>query len=170
MVASTLIWTILIVLCKQQRVILNKAFVSLVAYRCSENAEWSPPEVISHITFIHSFQLNERKGYQRLFVSRASAHLKAGPQHRELRVPLFSNSASFVHSYVQTRLKSQYNGKWPFSLFYVLKPLITPIRAINLSGGSSTSVSIFRFLLELIPRARAASILRIFWKSSSVRS
>ena len=40
-------------------------------------------------------------------------------------------SCAHVYSYVQTRLKGQYNGKWPFSLVYVLKPLITPIRAIN---------------------------------------
>ena len=40
-----------------------------------------------------------------------------------------TDRASFVYSYVQTRLKGQYNGKWPFSLVYVLKPLITPIRA-----------------------------------------
>ena len=32
---------------------------------------------------------------------------------------------------IQTRLKGQYNGKWPFSLVYMLKPLITPIRAIG---------------------------------------
>mgnify|MGYP006973386230 CR=1 FL=1 len=41
-----------------------------------------------------------------------------------------TDRASFVYSYVQTRLKGQYNGKWPFSLVFVLKPLITPIRAI----------------------------------------
>ena len=41
-----------------------------------------------------------------------------------------TGKASFVYSYVQTRLKGQYNGKWPFSLVYVLKPLITLIRAI----------------------------------------
>ena len=41
-----------------------------------------------------------------------------------------TGKASFVYSYVQTRLKGQYNGKWPFSLVSVLKPLITPIRAI----------------------------------------
>ena len=38
--------------------------------------------------------------------------------------------ASFVYSYVQRRLMGQYNGKLPFSLVYVLKPLITAIRAI----------------------------------------
>ena len=38
--------------------------------------------------------------------------------------------ASFVYSYVQTRLMGQYNGKWPISVVYVLKPLITAIRAI----------------------------------------
>ena len=42
-----------------------------------------------------------------------------------------TDRASFVYNYVQTRPKSQYNGKWPFSLVYVLKRLITPIRAIT---------------------------------------
>ena len=41
-----------------------------------------------------------------------------------------TGKASFVYSYVQTRLMGQYNGKWPISLVYVLKPLITAIRAI----------------------------------------
>ena len=40
-----------------------------------------------------------------------------------------TSKASFVYSYVQTRLKGQYNGKWPFGLVYVLKPLINAIRA-----------------------------------------
>ena len=31
-----------------------------------------------------------------------------------------TGKASFVYSYVQMRLKGQYNGKWPFSLVYVL--------------------------------------------------
>ena len=47
--------------------------------------------------------------------------------------------ASFVHSYVQTRLSGQCNGKWPFSLVYVLKPLITAIRAIPRGGFNVTS-------------------------------
>jgi len=42
-----------------------------------------------------------------------------------------TGKASFVYSYVQTRLRGQYNGKWPFSLLYMLKPLITAIRAIR---------------------------------------
>ena len=41
-----------------------------------------------------------------------------------------TDRASFVYSYVQTRLYGQYNGKWPFSLVYVLKPLKTAITAI----------------------------------------
>ena len=42
-----------------------------------------------------------------------------------------TGKASFVYSYLQTRLRRHYNGKWPFSLVYVLKPLITAIRAIT---------------------------------------
>ena len=63
-----------------------------------------------------------------------------------------TDRASFVYSYVQTRLKGQYNGKWPFSLVYVLKPLIIAIRAIPFTSsqrrGSKLSnfVSLFVFL------------------------
>ena len=46
-----------------------------------------------------------------------------------------TSKVSFVCSYVQARLKGQYHGKWPFSLVYVLKPLITAIRAISSSNG-----------------------------------
>ena len=42
-----------------------------------------------------------------------------------------TGKASFVYSYMQMRLMGQYNGKWPFSLIYALKPLITVIRAIS---------------------------------------
>ena len=42
-----------------------------------------------------------------------------------------TGKAFFVYSYVKTRLMGQYNGKWPLSLVYVLKPLITAIRAIG---------------------------------------
>ena len=44
-----------------------------------------------------------------------------------------TGKASLVYSNVQTRPKGQYNGKWPFSLVHVLKPLITPLRAIDSS-------------------------------------
>ena len=220
-----LVWTILIVLSNQQRVIMKKAFLSLAAYHCSENAEWSPPPVISDINFIHSFQLNEREGYQRLFLSKASAQSKARPQHRELRALLFPNSECVLLRPVELwtmkscemgptvyrpyprRLESlslcryYYKGSTfdlaifkktlsvgpaglgsnprPPALWWSAPPPPTPppprkilneMQWINLSGGSSTSVSIFRFLLDLILRARAASILRIVWKSSSVRS
>ena len=36
-----------------------------------------------------------------------------------------SGKASFVYSYMQTKLNGQYNGKWPISLACVSKPLIT---------------------------------------------
>ena len=39
--------------------------------------------------------------------------------------------APFVYSYVQTRLMGQCNGKSPFRLVHVLKPLIIAIRAIT---------------------------------------
>jgi len=51
-----------------------------------------------------------------------------------------TGKASFVYSYVQTRLRGQYNGKWPFSLVYVLKPLITAIRAIVLFSNHKPRV------------------------------
>ena len=45
-----------------------------------------------------------------------------------------TGKASFVFSYMETRLKGQYNEEWPFSLVCVL--LITAIRAIEGSMGS----------------------------------
>ena len=42
-----------------------------------------------------------------------------------------TGKAPFVYSYVQTRLMGQYNGKRPISLDYMLKLLITAIRAIG---------------------------------------
>ena len=37
---------------------------------------------------------------------------------------------SFVYNRMQTRLRGQYNGKWPISLVCVSKPLVTVITAI----------------------------------------
>ena len=51
----------------------------------------TPPILIS--TLFISTELNEREGYPRLSLSRVSTHSKARPQHRDLRAPLFSNSA-----------------------------------------------------------------------------
>ena len=68
--------------------------------------------------------------------------------------------ASFVCSYVQVRLKGQYNGKWALSLTYMLIRLITTIRAIThieIHGtalyplpDSSIAVSIIRRRLSLV--------------------
>ena len=41
-----------------------------------------------------------------------------------------AGKASFVLGCIQTRLMGQYNGKWPVSLVYMSKPLITVITAI----------------------------------------
>ena len=43
-----------------------------------------------------------------------------------------AGKASFVLGCIQTRLMGQYNGKWPISLVYMSKPLITVITAIAL--------------------------------------
>ena len=52
-----------------------------------------------------------------------------------------TGKASFVYSYVQTRLRSQCNGKWLFGLVYVLKPLITVIRAIGITRVDEGQIS-----------------------------
>ena len=75
-------------------------------------------------------------GYQAPEDDFFSVHIRiAGDWTGEVEIAVIAvaptGKASFVYSYVQTRPKGQYNGKWPFSLFYVLKPLITPIRAIT---------------------------------------
>ena len=57
-----------------------------------------------------------------------------------------TGKASFLYSYVKTRLRGQYNGKWPFSLVYMLKPLITATRAIILSGRSQTKKVVLIFM------------------------
>ena len=41
--------------------------------------------------------------------------------------------ASFVLGCIQTRLMGQYNGKWPISLVYMSKPLMTVITAIAIT-------------------------------------
>ena len=51
-----------------------------------------------------------------------------------------TGKASFVYSYVQTKLMGQANGKRPFSHVYVLKPLKTAIRAIDDGENASESV------------------------------
>ena len=38
---------------------------------------------------------------------------------------------SFVYNCMQTRLRGQYNGKWPISLVCVSRPLVTVITAIK---------------------------------------
>ena len=45
-----------------------------------------------------------------------------------------ADKTSFVYSCIQTRLRGQYNGKWPISLVCVSKPLITVITAIELKA------------------------------------
>ena len=42
-----------------------------------------------------------------------------------------AGKVSFVLGCIQTRLMGQYNGKWPISLVYMSKPLITVITAID---------------------------------------
>ena len=44
-----------------------------------------------------------------------------------------AGKAPFVLGCIQTRLVGQYNGKWPISLVYMSKPLVTVITAISAS-------------------------------------
>ena len=50
-----------------------------------------------------------------------------------------AGKASFVLGRIQTRLMGQYNGKWPISLVYMSKPLITVIAAIGTAWRYSGS-------------------------------
>ena len=66
---------------------------------------------------------------------KAPLHSHINLQHLTIAVIAVASTlkASFVYSrYVQTKLMGQFNGKWSISLVYVLKPLITAIRAIPL--------------------------------------
>ena len=58
-----------------------------------------------------------------------------------------ADKTSFVYSCIQTRLRGQYNGKWPISLVCVSKPLITFITAIELKPF----VVVVVFLFVLFP-------------------
>ena len=42
-----------------------------------------------------------------------------------------ADKISFVYNFMQTRLRGQYNGKWPISLVCVSRPLVTVIAAID---------------------------------------
>ena len=42
-----------------------------------------------------------------------------------------ADKSSFVYNCMQTRLRGQYNGKWPISLACVSRPLVTVITAIG---------------------------------------
>ena len=53
-----------------------------------------------------------------------------------------TGKASFVFSYMETRLKGQYNEEGPFSLICVLKLLITAVRAIKGSMGSMGDIKL----------------------------
>ena len=43
-----------------------------------------------------------------------------------------ADKISFVYNWMQTRLRGQYNGKWPISLVCVSRPLVTVITAIDI--------------------------------------
>ena len=78
-----------------------------------------------------------------------------------------TDRTSFVYSYVQTRLKGQYNGKWPFSLVYVLKPLITPIRAICESYSPCVVLNFGNFQNALIFRISGVFLERFVAHNNS---
>ena len=73
-----------------------------------------------------------------------------------------TGKASFVYSYVQTRLKGQYNGKWPFSLVYVLQPLITPIRAISAQENRANKLKYTHAQESEAPKIRPPGFKRAF--------
>ena len=53
-----------------------------------------------------------------------------------------AGKASFVLGCIQTRLMGQYNAKWPISLVYMWKPLITVITAIVVHGPKKRQTSL----------------------------
>ena len=55
-----------------------------------------------------------------------------------------ADKISFVYNWMQTRLRGQYNGKWPISLVRVSRPLITVITAIRVSEESTKGLSLLR--------------------------
>ena len=47
-----------------------------------------------------------------------------------------ADKISFVYNSMQTRLRGQYNRKWPISLICVSRPLVTVITAIPFQPGN----------------------------------
>ena len=56
-----------------------------------------------------------------------------------------ADKISFVYNCMQTRLRGQYNGKWPISLVCVLTPLVTAITAIT-----QTNRAVFKWQSKVI--------------------
>ena len=63
-----------------------------------------------------------------------------------------AGKASFVLGCIQTRLMGQYNGKWPISLVYMSKPLITVIAAIEALEWHTRHTWAWKLLAWLVPR------------------
>ena len=61
-----------------------------------------------------------------------------------------AHKTSLVYSCMQTRLKAQYNGKWPINLVCVSKPLITVITAIVFYLGGILLLLLLLMLVILI--------------------
>ena len=60
-----------------------------------------------------------------------------------------ADKISFVYNCMQTRLRGQYNGKWPISLACVSRPLVTVITAIDKYEIISTNFHLLNVQFKL---------------------
>ena len=65
------------------------------------------------------------------YANMASGHMSEHTLFNSCYYSWARRQNSFVHHCMQTRLRAQYNGKWPISLVCVSRPLVTVITAIE---------------------------------------
>ena len=78
-----------------------------------------------------------------------------------------AHKISFVYNCMETRLRAEYNGKWPISLVCVSRPLVTVVTASKLRGSVycfGSRCGIWR-LVQSVPKTSEInrSCLSIIW-------
>ena len=83
----------------------------------------------------------------------ATDHASTAPNRRSIIAVITVEPADkipFVYNCMQTRLRGQYNGKWPITLVCVSRPLVTVITAFHLCCYLVT-MAIWPLATRLIP-------------------
>ena len=81
-----------------------------------------------------------------------------------------ADKSCFVYNCMKTRLRGQYNGKWPISLVWVSRPLVTVITAIDISSFPFLWWNKFRSYLSMVEmkegtpvEAEARKLFMVSW-------